>query len=64
MADIPATARRALDACGGEPTPCPSRRVVSPKWKDGTPSGWPVLIDLLVHDGTVESASAPSPALS
>lgn len=64
MADIPATARRALDACGGEPTPCPSRRVVSPEMERRDPSGWPVLTDLLVHDGTVESASAPSPALS
>lgn len=64
MADIPATARRALDAYGGEPSPCPSRRVVTPRRKDGTPSGWPVLIDLLVHEWAVEPAPSSSPAHS
>lgn len=34
--------------------PYPSHRVVTPRRKDGTPSGWPVLIDLFVHDWAVE----------
>ena len=35
--------------------PYPSHRRVTPRRKDGTPSGRPVLIDLIIHDWSVTS---------
>jgi hypothetical protein len=33
--------------------PYPSHRRVTPRKKDGTPAGGPVLIDLVIHDWAV-----------
>jgi hypothetical protein len=35
--------------------PYPSHRRVTPRRKDGAPSGRPVLIDLIIHDWSVTS---------
>ena len=38
--------------------PFPSRRIVTPRKKDGSPSAGPVLIDLAVHEWSVSSDAA------
>jgi len=44
--------------------PYPSHRIVTPRRQDGTPSRWPILIDLFIHEWAVEPAPSSSPALS
>ena len=39
--------------------PYPSHRCVTPRKKDGSPSGGPVLIDLIIHDWEVNPARLP-----
>jgi hypothetical protein len=39
--------------------PYPSRRRVTPRKKDGSPAGGPVLIDLIIHDWKVTSDRLP-----
>ncbi|HET6490007.1 MAG TPA: hypothetical protein VFG28_09605, partial [Syntrophales bacterium] len=38
--------------------PFPSRRLVTSRRKDGSPSGGPVLVDLTIHDWSVVSDSS------
>jgi hypothetical protein len=43
--------------------PYPSRRQVTPRTKDGTPSRGPLLIDLVIHEWAVEPGPSSSPYL-
>lgn len=49
-------ANRVLEHGTWSGIPYPSHRVVTPRKKDGSPAGGPVLIDLIIHDWSVTTA--------